>query len=410
MLLAITPRAQAQSLDPIIPAAVDRTLSAHADDAVTRLDINYDDCLIGDSLTFELKLRDLQDYVLEVWAATSEADCSSNDNRQGTTADCWIVHSARPTSVSYTAEIPVRTIAAQNKGSAEVVDGTIEACENDLDNKLNLYFMLVSGGEVQGDAELWDQTTIDLLGPIPPLNVVVETGEESLNIDWDATDSSQDSSGYNIYCVALSEPPTAITSRHFAQVTDAGVAGAGGTAGAAGIAGQAGAGGTGGDVNAGAGGAAGAGGTAGTTTTGGTAGTATVNDSDAGVSAASVDEAACGTSTVVGFTPGQRPAADTPLCGSTGKGAGDGRATGLQNGVLYAVGVAAVDELGNRGKLSNVTCGTPEVVEDFFEIYRASGGKGGGGFCGLSGRFGDAPGAWGATLLALSALIARRRK
>jgi MYXO-CTERM domain-containing protein len=111
----------------------------------------------------------------------------------------------------------------------------------------------------------------------------------------------------------------------------------------------------------------------------------------------------------VGFTPGERPAADTPLCGSTGKGAGDGRATGLQNGVLYAVGVAAVDALGNRGKLSNVTCGTPEVVEDFFEIYRASGGKGGGGFCGLSSQASDAPGAWVAALMVLGLLIARRR-
>jgi MYXO-CTERM domain-containing protein len=56
----------------------------------------------------------------------------------------------------------------------------------------------------------------------------------------------------------------------------------------------------------------------------------------------------------------------------------------LQNGVTYAVAVAGEDAMGNAGELSEIQCGTPTLLDDFFEIYSRNGGPGGGGFCSVS--------------------------
>jgi hypothetical protein len=102
-------------------------------------------------------------------------------------------------------------------------------------------------------------------------------------------------------------------------------------------------------------------------------------------------------------------------CGNTRSDfASSGSASGLANGTGYAVAVAGVDEIGNVGELSEVVCGSPEVVDDFFELYRRNGGKGGGGFCSVrggsvSGRDGGAAAQWAALLLALGWAARRRR-
>jgi hypothetical protein len=70
-------------------------------------------------------------------------------------------------------------------------------------------------------------------------------------------------------------------------------------------------------------------------------------------------------------------------CGSATANATEGEATGLRNGQLYAVAVATVDKLGNVGPLSEIECGSPKPVTDFFEAYRNAGGEAGGGFCAI---------------------------
>jgi hypothetical protein len=106
-----------------------------------------------------------------------------------------------------------------------------------------------------------------------------------------------------------------------------------------------------------------------------------------------------------------QPPPDSARCGSTTKNAQEVQTDDdLENGVLYAVGVAAVDGFGNPGKLSSIACATPEPINGFFEQYRAAGGKGGGGFCSLS-RSDSARGLWlGAAALAGSLLVRRRVK
>jgi MYXO-CTERM domain-containing protein len=81
----------------------------------------------------------------------------------------------------------------------------------------------------------------------------------------------------------------------------------------------------------------------------------------------------------------------------------------LVNGVQYHFAAVAVDDVGNPSVLSEVACGTPKPVEDFFELYRREGGKGGGGLC-SAGPGGPSTSAWGLGALVLGASILRRRR
>jgi hypothetical protein len=97
--------------------------------------------------------------------------------------------------------------------------------------------------------------------------------------------------------------------------------------------------------------------------------------------------------------------------GVSGLTATSGQIKGLQNNVQYSVAVAAIDGVGNTGPLSNVTCNSPQQVDDFFEVYRASGGKAGGGYC-ATGWVGARHSKAAAFLLAAASLVffIRRRR
>jgi hypothetical protein len=95
------------------------------------------------------------------------------------------------------------------------------------------------------------------------------------------------------------------------------------------------------------------------------------------------------------------------LCGSTSGATSSMETKRLENGVNYTVALAARDNFKNRGKLSDTTCNTPQLVTDFFESYREAGGKGGGGFCSI--HAGPSSTLAGALAVAALALVARRR-
>ncbi len=86
-----------------------------------------------------------------------------------------------------------------------------------------------------------------------------------------------------------------------------------------------------------------------------------------------------------GLVQGQVPGLDLEVCGEvSSKTSQSAFARGLTNGTQYAVAVAAADDLGNAGPLSNVACGMPEPVDAVYENYRGVGGQGGGGTCAVS--------------------------
>ena len=67
-----------------------------------------------------------------------------------------------------------------------------------------------------------------------------------------------------------------------------------------------------------------------------------------------------------------------------------GRIADLKNGEALVVAVAAFDEVGNVGKLSELQCGTPQPVLSIFRAYECAGGltESGCGFCSVGGAQG----------------------
>ncbi len=81
----------------------------------------------------------------------------------------------------------------------------------------------------------------------------------------------------------------------------------------------------------------------------------------------------------------------------------------MKNGMEYACAVAALDDVQNIGRLSNVACGIPHRTDDFFGQYRGDSGQAGGGFCTI-GRSSSAFAATSAVVgFSLLAFASRRR-
>lgn len=122
--------------------------------------------------------------------------------------------------------------------------------------------------------------------------------------------------------------------------------------------------------------------------------------------ALSYDEGSCA---APGLTPGEVPS-DNLECGDmvTGGTSNEVVVDGRSNGTRYAVGVSAVDDLGNVGPLSaDIVCATPQEVTGFYEAYRAAGGNAGGTLCAFKVPARAATSAW-LGLLGLGVLAGRR--
>jgi hypothetical protein len=88
------------------------------------------------------------------------------------------------------------------------------------------------------------------------------------------------------------------------------------------------------------------------------------------------------------FTPGatvSNSILTTYGCGTAQNTSTNAEAKPLDNFTRYTIAVVAEDKYHNLGVISNLSCNTPEPVTDFYEAYRAAGGKGGGGFCSIIG-------------------------
>ena len=81
---------------------------------------------------------------------------------------------------------------------------------------------------------------------------------------------------------------------------------------------------------------------------------------------------------------GQRPPTGLDSCASAGRDQTRTYTGKRSNGVSLAIGVSTLDDVGNVGPLSQISCTTPIPIDGFFDLYTSAGGKGGGGFCGLA--------------------------
>jgi hypothetical protein len=339
--------------------------------------ISRQDCVDDAKLIFRPKVTGItnaQRTPLQVWVG-SNVDCTDVNQRTGTNARCSLVAEVRVPNNTTAEPIEVSSrdvarAAATSLGTDVQGRGRLIDCDAQLEENLTFYLMVVDGGgNVQGTVAKWEDTQIDLVGPPPPDEIEAGIGESKLILEWEVAESDerQDTDSWEFYCDFATNPEETMQGEGGAISV-----GVGGTTGVAGAAGAAGSG-----VGIGQGGAG-----------------------------SISDDPTCAPTTMV---PGKVPE-KAMRCGSAqGLATRNGRAKPLENFQRYAVGISAVDKVGNRGVLSRVACQTPEPVTTFFEAYRAAGGEGGGGFC----NFGAAP-ASGllSTALAASAawLIRRRRK
>ncbi|MEZ4373043.1 MAG: hypothetical protein R3B07_19630 [Polyangiaceae bacterium] len=397
----------------------ERTPTAERSDAKLNITVSATDCKAEDSHFLLSVSGATVGNTLSVRAGTCD-DKNYNDEDQ-----CRLLATQQTVKeANFSFKIPFKElIFAKRQLVGKCKDSTQDGCtvatactdlEDGATTAVTLTVSLDSSG-VPSVGKTWE-VYYDLAGPDGPTGVSLGLGEEQLKVSWKALNDS-DIDGYKFFC----EPkPSDSSTQSFEPMgpatggsAGAGTAGAGGaTAGAGGA--TAGAGG----ATAGAGGAtAGAGGaTAGAG--GATAGAGGTLSAVGGTSAAG----AAGTSGVAGtggtasgsdctasaLIPGEIPPSDYE-CGSTGtNNATSGTVKGLLNGTKYTIGVAAVDNLGNVGTLSELACDTPEPVDDFYEVYRRAGGKGGNGYCSINQS--SAPGMLGLVLAAMGALVLRRRR
>jgi uncharacterized membrane protein YgcG len=360
--------------------------------------IGRQECLEGDEfyLTATVSGSNPSSYTYEAWVGS---DCGKYESRNGSTRKCLLIDT-RSAAASFNITLPVQAMVTDPSTyqGTGLVPGDVTACTpasgTSPAKDLTVYFLLLTNLTDEVASPFTFKTKYDLIGPQPPTGATASGGETMLKLSWTPSDPLEEETTYRFYCYPV----------RGAEYADAGKDGSG-EARATPMAGDA------GDVDViaadageagGGAGASGAGGDGGASGAGGEAGTG-----GAGGSALVALPEGCPAGTP--FREGDMPD-ETYRCGSA-PGGSSGKVTGLKDGVVYAVGVAAVDSFDNPGKLSNIACATPVPVDDFFDLYKEAGGKGGGGFCTLS----DAPGAAGhagfsATFAALAATALMRRR
>jgi hypothetical protein len=336
--------------------------------------ISYDDCVANDVITFPIGLTD-NSRALEVWVGNDNCAERRGSENEG---QCWLVARIDSPTVPQT-DVPVSVRAVVQRdlnATAPPTDVPASVCENNTDpngEKLTYYFILEEGGK-SAASDVWtngdDGTGYDLVGPRPPGNIRVGVGESQLAINIDGVVEEADRERFEAFCVPAG---TGVASPLDAGGIDAGLGGAPGV-GSAGLD----------AAGADAAGADAAGADAAGASDASSAGPVLVDALDA--SSGGLD-ASAGAAPAACFTPllrqGERPP-NAFSCGTANETARTLRTGSLQNGQAYAIGVSGQDLLGNAGELSEIRCGTPVVLDDFFELYSRRGGVGGGGFCSLS--------------------------
>jgi hypothetical protein len=344
-------------------------------------------------------------YILEAWAtANTSADCGSPTYNNATTGVCWqVLPSDIAPSLSVTPNIYVRDLLA-NLGSTAGsginpaypnATGTDKACHTVTTSgaiPISLQFIWFQNGSSNEVNSLQIGLNAELIGPEPPSGVTAGIGETLLVLNWLPVDDPN-TKGFSIFVdpfpgqEGVLEDASAIDS---ALPTETICADAGFRDGGLDEAGD--------PIQI--------------PIDGGQCHTAMVKGpessqenntcpstilvsgvtGDAGAQVAIAGDAAATDSTDASFVAtnvtGTAPSAQALAHLYTTLG--DGTATqytlkGLKDGYNYTIAIAAVDNLNDNGPLSVPACAIPSPIDDFWTIYRDSGGLAGGGFCALEG-------------------------
>jgi hypothetical protein len=314
--------------------------------------ISHADCLANDVFRFSLTRTGATNQV-EVWVGSDDCVATRNEP-DGEHGQCWIVARDPSPDDIVDIDVPVRNVVARRLDAVAPPENLpASVCDEPTDQNgetVTFYFMVVESGQARA-SDTWTGGTgltgFDTLGPVPPGTVSVGVGERQLAIEIDNFDEDDDLLRFEAFCVPQGTegpPPEIPASNDDTGATDAGSTSSSGTL------------------------------------DGGTATAAPGTGTSGGIPAANLAPAEC-------FSPIIAAEARPPTgfsCGVVSKDSRALRTNELINGVQYAVGVAGQDILGNAGVLSDVQCGMPIPLNDFYEVYIEAGGRGGGGFCSFS--------------------------
>ena len=369
LLLGAAGSAQAQTTPPT-GGTVTVTLPAtgvsrdHQDRVSTTpiTQINYKDCVTNDEVTFSLNLgTGYAQYALEIWAGDS---CDTKATRTpATTATCWKVPGGgQPNSITYTVTVKVQDILYGRTGGNTIGDGSTDGTSGTGGTDAtggNGGGADTGGTDSGGGGTGGSNTVTNEPPPGAPKECVLTSAvvaPQTIGVYFLLVNGAQDSFGGTswkaTYKLSASAPPdhvSATTGENIAPISwsydstnvDTYINGYQFYCDPA--------------PNA--------------------------DLADAGIVPDPDVVPICQDTTAL--IPGTLPD-ENYKCGTAGRTATHGNATGLVNNVAYHVAVASTDTYLNVGNISETTCAVPQQVTGFFEAYRNAGGQGGGGFCSFS--------------------------
>ncbi len=306
--------------------------------------VSYSDCVADDVMTFKVQIQNPNVNNFEVWAGN--ADCSQLAQRQGNLAQCWQVYGKQVTKSPATIPIRVQDIVAQNgpKNGTNLVPGEAKDCNNRITLDIKLFFMYVNdGNEVSSNVMNFDDVGIDLEGPISPTIEHLSPSDDSLIVEWENTDTTM-FAGYRLYCADAVDPDEETSTSDVTSSTTSATS-TSATSSAVALLDAA---------------------LDGGSSLSDAAATTSDSTSDAGSTDTTTGPtvvAGCGGSDL---QEGKYPSENLRECGTVDSySARSANATGLKNGRSYAVGMIAIDRLGNESTLSNVECNIPREVYTF---------------------------------------------
>lgn len=389
--------------------------------------ISYQDCLDDVELTFRVSvspsstLTSLEAYVGVATSAGSIDTPTSclYDMARKNPALCKLLTVKGNTKNTST---PIIVVTAKQLNALFGIEGCGEgvAVDKTLPIDLQFYFLLEPGANNLGTNDnyaIYNGSGIDLWGPNPPSDLLVTSGDEELQVSFAAgADNSADLIGYRFFVdngkSGAVAPMTSATSGGTGGAT-AGVGGSSAVTTGAGGGTPTSAGATTSSASSSTG-AGGAGGASTSTGVGGAGGMSTASASSSASTSASGSGVGGAGGSGMNLSTGVTGAGDVDACSATAvvpvctaasfllipgqvptiKQTGDSLTTGtvgtiadLKNGEALVVAVAAFDEVGNVGKLSELQCATPLPVINILRAYECAGGfkESGCGFCSVGG-------------------------
>jgi hypothetical protein len=383
--------------------------------------VNFADCEADLKIKVQLSVvGPFNNVNLQAWVGST--DCSLLTARQ-TPATCWRVSSLISNAVNpQVIDVRVQDILTQlnatTKDFTQVVAGSEADCHTQTSTgstALSIYFFFAnSQGQPVGSAQAVPINVDTLAAGVGTIDIEVGSGILYVKVP---TTTDTDTKGWNVYCDPPKDPnadaafEASTTTTTPTTTCDASTTPVTSPTDAA---------------------------TAGDTTDGGVTDGAVADASaatDSSTTTASCPDASTSTSTS-GSIPAECHASNVLasggstvsvteagteatggvqkiipgafLCGSVDVTSTRIQIEGVTNGTLYDIAVAARDAVGNVGPLSNVACGTPGPIDDFWDDYSKAGGAAGGS-CALEGA-GMPAGTGALTLGMMAAAIASARR